>query len=495
MKLGIIGGGGAAVALLAALTRDRVPDIDITVFEPAKNSGPGRAYLADSDAALLNVPAERMSVLPDATGHFVQWIKDQGGLDPTLALSISPEAFLPRRLFGEYLTDVVANIANRLAEHGKSFRTVGSAVIRLFQGPAGFHALTADNQRFYDLDRVVLCVGTGGPVDVFRLSGALGYVNDPYPMWTRLAAVPAGASVLVLGTGLTAVDAVLFLLENGHRGRISMASRNGLLPTVRTSAAAPALRHLSREAVLAALAANPVMTSHRLLTLLDSELREVGMDRNRACAEADPGEPFARRLRRQLQQGRHGGALWQPIIIEAMHESVELIWHAMPDGERRRFLTHWHRKFVSLLSPMPQRTAARLQTAADAGQLRVIRGLDSVWRGEATRPAFLASTDAGDIAADVVINTVRPAAAAIPEAATSLVHGLVGTGMARLHHLGGLDVAPDSNRILSAGGKESRCLFALGHLTAGTHYYTSSMLIISRQARVVADQILGDNSV
>ncbi|MEU7989570.1 FAD/NAD(P)-binding protein [Streptosporangium canum] len=487
MKLGIIGGGGAAVALLAALTRDRLPNLDITVFEPAKNVGPGRAYLPDSDIALLNVSAERMSVLPDAPGHFLEWVKERGGLN---GRPVSPAAFLPRRLFGEYLADVAAEITDRLAGRGKSVRTVGSPVIRLRQGPVGFHALTEDGRRFDGLDRVVLCVGTGGPVDVYRLARTPGYINDSYPLSAQLAAIQHEAHVLVLGTGLTAVDTVLFLLENGHRGGITMASRNGLLPTVRTSATAPELRHLSHAAVRAALAVDPVMTGERLLALLDRELQEVGTGLNRACAEAVPGESVARRLRRQLQQARDGGALWQPVIIEAMHESVELIWHAMPDAERRRFLTRWHRKFVSLLSPMPQQTAVRLQTAADAGQLRVVRGVHGIRPGESPLPAFLASTGAGDIAADIVVNTTRPAAAAIPEAAIPLVESLVKAGVARRHPLGGVDVARYTNRVLAADGSENRNLFALGHLTSGTHYYTSSMLIIGRQARVVADQLL-----
>ncbi|MFF0250599.1 Tn3 family transposase [Streptosporangium sandarakinum] len=46
--------------------------------------------------------------------------------------------------------------------------------------------------------------------------------------------------------------------------------------------------------------------------------------------------------------------------------------------------------------------------------------------------------------------------------------------------VGGVDVARCTNRVLAADGSENRNLFAVGHLTAGTHYYTSSISVITR---------------
>ena len=50
--------------------------------------------------------------------------------------------------------------------------------------------------------------------------------------WDPGALVPGSPdeTVVLLGTGLTAVDAVLGLRYNGHRGTIYMLSRRGLLP-------------------------------------------------------------------------------------------------------------------------------------------------------------------------------------------------------------------------------------------------------------------------
>ncbi|MGX1759498.1 FAD/NAD(P)-binding protein [Streptomyces lydicus] len=492
MRLGIVGGGGAATSLLAALTHESLPDIDITLFETAKSIGPGRAYAPDSDSALLNVPAGRMSLLPDTPDDFVRWVNKRAGHERHSFRPAGAQDFLPRRLFGDYLAAQTADIADRMARHGKPMRIVDSRVTRAVTGRDSISLRTECGQQFGDLDRIVLCAGTGGPVDVYGLEGHEGYMPDPYPLWDRLAIVPNGAHVVVLGTGLTAVDTALFLLENGHKGRITMASRSGLLPAVRTSTVAPPSRYASRAAMRAALAADPVMTCVRLMEVLRAELHEAGAELAQAAADADPDEPFARRLDRQLRQARDGSGVWQAVIVRATLESIEQIWHAMPAEERQLFVSTWHQRFHSLLSPMPPRTATRLLAAARVGQLEVRRGIRGVRGLEMAPSSFLASTDAGEVRADVVVNTVRPQAAAVPEKALQLVDSLIRSGTARMHRFGGLDVSPANNRLITASGLEERGMYALGHLTTGVHYYTSSMLMIGRRARVIASQLLGE---
>ena len=60
-----------------------------------------------------------------------------------------------------------------------------------------------------------------------------GFFRNPYPTSTMVRNIPITASVCILGTGLSAIDAVLSLVEAGHQGKIIMASRNGRLPSVR----------------------------------------------------------------------------------------------------------------------------------------------------------------------------------------------------------------------------------------------------------------------
>ena len=61
-----------------------------------------------------------------------------------------------------------------------------------------------------------------------RLDAALGPLIADNP-W-KLPSIAPHERVLILGTGLTAVDTVLSLHDGGHTGEICLVSRHGMLP-------------------------------------------------------------------------------------------------------------------------------------------------------------------------------------------------------------------------------------------------------------------------
>src|SRR6185369_13816988 len=87
-----------------------------------------------------------------------------------------------------------------------------------------FHALGV-----LSADAVVLATGIERPSPLGARYGkavAQHVVEDPWAPWR----VKSSARILILGTGLTAVDSVLTLTQGGHYGPITMVSPRGLLP-------------------------------------------------------------------------------------------------------------------------------------------------------------------------------------------------------------------------------------------------------------------------
>jgi uncharacterized NAD(P)/FAD-binding protein YdhS len=298
--------------------------------------------------------------------------------------------------------------------------------------------------------------------------------------------IPSTAHVLVLGTGLTAVDSALMLLRSGHEGPINMVSRRGLLPAVRSFTAAAPLRYLDASALRRLLVITPIMTCARALALLRCEFRAAGIDIRKAAPDFTHVEDPAQRLRRQVRQAGDGSNTWQPVLVQAALESVEYIWQALPATERDRFMSRWHHVFNSLVNPMPPQTAVRLLAAIDEGQLGVHRGIRAI---VPTKVGFAAATAQGTVTADVVVNAVRQETGVTNSAAAPLVDSLLTASSARVHPYGGIDVEPATSRVLDRAGVPSARLFALGQLTCGVHYYTSSMTMIAKRSAQIADEL------
>ena len=107
--IAIVGAGFSGTMAATHLLREARSPLRVVLIERAETAGAGIAYREQSDRHLLNVRAEGMSAFPDQPGHFLRWLADYRG-DEAL---VNPAAFLPRRLYGHYLRDVLATAADQ----------------------------------------------------------------------------------------------------------------------------------------------------------------------------------------------------------------------------------------------------------------------------------------------------------------------------------------------------------------------------------------------
>lgn len=199
-KIAIIGGGASAALLLANLGDSCAVD----VYDRAGRFARGIAYSTRRLCHLLNVRASNMSALADDKDHFARWAAGHG---------YAPADFVPRKLYGDYLETFWGEAANRIQADVESCEAV----------PGGYKVAG----KVYDY--AVLAGGNVRPLSPV-IKGNLGhYYPDP---WAIPDSLKTAQSVALIGSGLTAVDAVLSLLDIGFSGRITIFSRHGLLPKV-----------------------------------------------------------------------------------------------------------------------------------------------------------------------------------------------------------------------------------------------------------------------
>ena len=157
----IVGGGwsGAAVAIHLLERGDR--DLRVTLVEREPALGRGVAYGTSDADHLLNVPAGRMGIDPDAPGEFVEFARARG-------VAANERSLLSRRLYGDYvlrrLAETVSRSPGRLRIVRDDVRGVARVGARWEVSLAGGQALPADD--------LVLATGHGPTTLPSALSSA-----------------------------------------------------------------------------------------------------------------------------------------------------------------------------------------------------------------------------------------------------------------------------------------------------------------------------------
>ncbi|MEU6487798.1 FAD/NAD(P)-binding protein [Streptomyces sp. NPDC046887] len=494
VAIGVIGGGAAAVCLLDALAEARLEPGEVTVFEPSPHLWRGRPYQPDLDTVRVNIPPEGMSVRFGDQAHFPRWLAARdtvlGMAEPDFVDPINGLRFVPRATYGAYLEVSAHDAVSRLRAAGWRVEIVTAQVTGALPALDGRVSLLYGDGRHLTVDHTVLCVGRGRPGDPYRLSGLDGYLADPYPLSGTLREFGADADVGVVGAGLTGVDVALSLLARGHRGRVLLASRSGVLPRVRQTARPHTLRHFTAERFREAAQRGGTVTLRQVIDLMRAEFAEAGEDFTAVAREitAAPGaEDPVHRLRRHLSEVDDPDRGLR-ILQQSVPATGPDVWPLLPEADRQLLLRDHYRSMMSLCCPMPATTATALLGMIDSGQLRIVSDVRAIEPAPGGGFALRTGDGAAPLRADRMVNAVSPAPGGLPARAQALVASLVAGGLAEPHPRGGLRTERATSR-LQTGGTTHPGLYALGDLAAGSLFFTFGLPSIVDRAYDIVQAI------
>ncbi|MEU6737181.1 FAD/NAD(P)-binding protein [Streptomyces physcomitrii] len=489
VRIGIVGGGASAVCMLDALSqRDEVPG-SVTVFDPSPHLWRGRAYQPDAATLRVNAPPEDMTVRDGDPEHFTHWLQARRvvlGKGPDHLDPLSRIVFPPRALYGDYLEQCARSALSRLAARGARIALVREAVVGLARRDGALLARTGDGGA-HVLDRAVLCVGTGKPADPHGLEGSAGFIADPYPVVQQLAGIGRSDRVVVVGSGLTAVDVALTLAAAGHTGGVALASRHGILPGVRQRPVEYELRHFSAAHFRAMAARGERLTLADAVALMHAELAAAGCDAEAlareisSCGQEDP----LVRLGRQTALV-DSGDIGLRILQRAVPDAGPDVWPLLGESEKSQLLARHYRTVMSMCCPMPASSAATLLGQAERGLFEVVRGVEKIM--PRSSGGFEVHSEEGLREADVVVNAVSPPVHRIPRGAAALVGSLEEQGLGVLHPRGGVRVARATSGLLREG-EVDRQVYALGDLASGSLFFTFGVPSLVDRAVDIAEAV------
>jgi uncharacterized NAD(P)/FAD-binding protein YdhS len=446
----VVVGGGCSGTLLAIELASRMSGGvgEVIVVDPAAMPGRGVAYGTSCPSHLLNVRAGQMSAHLDRPGHFAAWIEDR-------VPGTSARSFAPRMLYGMYLEDAWLE-ARANAPDGISLTHVRAAARAVHPATRGdAMGVDLDDGTTLEADQVVLAMGNLSLAIPHRRAGIAAssrYVVDP---WQAEALDAITGDVLLIGTGLTAIDVAFALEDRGHGGTITALSRHGLLPRA----------HRRDGAAFAPQDSG--VPAERTIRSLTARLRRVTADRED----------------------------WRDAVDE-MRPHVAQLWRELPDVERRRFLRHVSRYWEVHRHRLPPSAANRVAALAATGYLSVRAGAVEAHRDTAHGVEVCIrhrGQDSGRTErlefAHVINCTGPPLAVAL--AGDPLLDQLLATGQVLPGPYGlGLDVDADG-AILDRNGAPSRTLWAIGPLRRGAEWETTAVREIRAQAVALAGRLSG----
>lgn len=450
--IAIIGGGFSGSMVAAHLLNTATSPLTIKLIERRAVVGQGVAYSTELDCHLLNVPAGKMSAFADDPDHFLRWLQrhDEG------IFRVKADTFVSRKLYGHYiravLADAQANVSTvqleRLTDEAIATKTDSQNV-----------AVCLSSGEILAVDRVVLALGNfppgKPPVADSSFYQSKRYIGSAWSALPLLSSLPSEVPVLLIGSGLTTLDLIVTLHQQGHKGKIHVVSRRGLLP-------------LSHQATVAC----------SLLVKWNQTPKTI---RALWC-----------RVRQEVESAIAQGYDWRT-VIDSLRPETQALWQALPIAEQRRFLRHVRPYWEVHRHRVAPAIAKVIALMLDSKQLLPYAGRIQSYYEEADGVDVTirrrCSSELTVVRAGVVINSTGPECD-YRKIQHPLILDLLASGLIRPDSLNlGLDVAANG-ALITAEGKASEWLYTLGSPHKGLLWETTAVPEIRQQARLLAQELL-----
>jgi uncharacterized NAD(P)/FAD-binding protein YdhS len=460
LKIAIIGAGFSGTMAAVHLLQQNQTPVSISLFNQGGNFNKGVAYDSYSQKHLLNVPAGKMSAFHDSPNHFLEWIMSTDHYSGIESKLIS-NAFLPRKLYGEYLRDVWGEAIrskpgqNLITEHENKVVDLKSCI-------SGYK-LISENGGEFEADKVILATGNESPGDVRGLdSTSLNesiYFQNPWDE-SCVSDSDSRLPILILGNGLTMVDTVIGLREKGFRNVIYSLSPNGFNILVH--------RHpgLEYNAIL-----QDIETAQSLLDLV-------------------------RITNRHLKKVRTLGISAEP-IVNALRSETAKLWMRFSDTEKHLFFRRIRHLWGVARHRLPVQIHDFIQNERLNGHLKLyagyLTGTTMVHGGVVVKYLNKKSGTYQKLLVTRIINCTGPTTD-IEKCSNILLKSMLQGKMIEQDSLKlGINVDPITYEVL-CNGKSTSGLHAIGSLLKGVFWESTAVGELRVQAANLSKIILAHHS-
>jgi uncharacterized NAD(P)/FAD-binding protein YdhS len=452
MKTICIIGGGFSGLMTAVQLLSKGSELKIKIANEGHPPGCGIAYNTDRDEHLLNVPAGRMSAFSDQPKHFTDWLLAKEEYRKYQGNNLS-NTFLPRKIYGEYITELIAPFLK-----DKRLELINCRAIGILKEKENY-LVKFDNDSFIEANYVVLAMGNYLPApprisDVSILNHE-NYYADPWKN-DLIKDIRPDENILIIGTGLTMIDWVSALTGTGFKGKIHSVSPRGYLPESHTEASA-----------------------------YPDFYREI---KNKGLIE------ILRIVRFHIKKAERLSVPWQS-VIDSLRPHAKDIWLGLSEKEKQQFISHLRHIWGVARHRLPADVHAAVRKLIQTGQVKVTGArLQSIYHDGNEFQITLSSRKIAEkieLKASRIINCTGPQIN-FNEINDPFVKSLISQNLVSAHPLKMGIRASEEGKVKDARENIVSRLYAVGSLLRGVLWESTAVPELRINAEIVAQQIIQD---
>ncbi|MCL7988608.1 FAD/NAD(P)-binding protein [Sphingobacterium sp. lm-10] len=495
--IAIVGSGASGVACFIQLVQKHITKgnpfpLSITLFEKRKEFGDGLAFGTEQQGHLLNTKAGLMGIFPKERMHFVQWMhQNSDKIGETYPqVSTHPDSYPPRMLYGNYVQAMLDKYKAWGLKAGIDIQTRPTEAVSADITPENTVMLHTADQRKVAFDYVILATGNPQSATFAKLKSSDNFFCSPWPTSRLLKKIKdKQARVSIVGSSLTAIDALITLVDNGHEGPIQFFSLTGLLPRVQTPSEIP----YERKVLTLSNIRSIIREQQRTLRIIDlirlfrSEV-ESALERPVDWANEDRiNKDQLALLEKDIQEATGEGNIFQTILYSLREDSYS-IWRLLPPDQKQLFGKWVKPHFDINRHAIPLENAIKIRNILRSGQLEIIGHTgDIIWSKDRF---ILKKEDGTQYEADYVINASGPSSDIEKMQDQPILPDLLSKKYIEQHPIAGVLVDLNTMRVWTSARKELSPFYVIGHQLAGSQLDINSLWFNVEQADLLTDDLL-----
>lgn len=485
MRVAIIGMGTAGVSVLRQLVKhENFSQLKVDVYDDDRNMGQGVPFQNDSSELLINMPSKSMSLNLDDDQEFWKWYQNQ------TEFNFSNPQYLPRFVFGHYMKSYLSYYNDQF----DNLTIINDKVQEIFtqsdvdDTDLKYHVCTCDDEKEWrEYDYLFLTFGTFSYHDPYDLKGTKGYIQTPYPTYHTLDNVKDSDRIVIIGTGLASLDAVRYVAAHHLSLPITMTSRSAALPSVRGKMTKIQFTHLTKSRF------NGIMKNHfgnvpleKVVSLFLKECEDYGIDFKKLIYRRTGNH--VKDLEYDLNHEEEMGIFQS--IIEHLKENLNWIWNSLSVKDQETF----NRKYTKIIqlnsNPMPPRTARLLIKLIQNNELVIKKGLEDIVHKNNQFMLKYNDTTQNYELFDIVINaTGSKTHLSQLDEDDQLILNLENRQIVQRHPMGGIQIIPETNQVISPRYGTLKNVIAIGQMTNGVNKLRNGVKMIVNQVVDTVSQL------